>query len=46
MGPDSGITIKILPTELIRNMGKTIRTVDDYSTDDQINSSTETMEID
>ena len=46
MGPDSGITIKILPTEPTCIMDKTIRTVDDYSTDDQINSPTETMEID
>ena len=42
MSPDSGITIRILPTELNR----TIRTVDYRLTDDQIRSSTQTMEID
>ena len=46
MGPDSGITIKIPPTEVIRFMDRIGRTVDDYSTDDLINSPTETMEID
>ena len=46
MGPDSGTTIRIFPTELIRIMDKIIRTVDDRLTDDQINSPTETMKID
>ena len=44
MGPDIGIIIRILPTELIRSMDKIIRTVDDRLTDDQINSQTETIE--
>ena len=46
MGPDSGITIKIPPTELIRIMDRTTRTVDECLTNDQIKSPTETMEID
>ena len=46
MGPDSGITIRILPTELIRITDRIIRTVDDRLTDDQINCPTEKMEID
>ena len=46
MGADSEITLKILPTELLRNMDRIIRTVDDRLTDDQINSPTETIKID
>ena len=46
MGLDSEITITILTTELIRIADRIIRTVDDCLTDDQINSPTETMEID
>ena len=45
MDRDSGITTKIFPTEIIL-MDRTTRTVDDYSTDDQINSPIDTMEID
>ena len=46
MGPDNGITIRILLAELIRIMDRLIRTVDDCLTDDQVNSPTETMKID
>ena len=46
MGPDRGITIRILPTELIRITDRIIRTVDGRVTDDSIISPTETMEID
>ena len=46
MSPDSGITIKIPSTELIRIMDRTTRNVDEYLTDDQINSPPETMEVD
>ena len=46
MGPDSGLTTKILPTEQILIVDKIIRTVDDRSTEDQINSSIETTKID
>ena len=46
MGTDSGITIQIPPTVLISIMDRTTRTVDDFSTDDQMNSLTGTMEID
>ena len=46
MGRDSRITIKFFPTEINRIMDRTTRTVDDYSTDDQINSPTDAMEID
>ena len=46
MGPDNGLTIKILPTDQIRNMDRIIRIVDDLLIEDQINSPTETMEID
>ena len=46
MGPNNGITIKTLLTDLILIMDRKTRAVDDYLTDDQINSPTETMEID
>ena len=46
MGPDSGITIRILAAELIRTMDGLIGTVDDRLTDDKINSPTELMKID
>ena len=46
MDQDSGITIKILITEIFRILDGIIRTVDDCLADDQINSTTETMEID
>ena len=46
MGPGSGIATKILTTELILIMDRIIRTVDDHSTEDQINSPLETTEID
>ena len=46
MDLDNGITIKTLLTDLIPLMDRIIRTVEDRLTDDQINSPTETMEID
>ena len=46
MDPDNGITIKTLHTDLIPIMGRRTRTVDDHLSDDQINSPTETMEVD
>ena len=45
MSPDSGITIRIFPTEQIRTMDRIIGTVDDRLTNDQSNSPTETMKI-
>ena len=46
MGLDSRITFTILLTELIRNMDRIMRTVDDRLSDDQTIFPTETMEID
>ena len=46
MNPDNGIIIKTLPTDLTPIMDRRTRTVDEYLTNDQINSPTETMEID
>ena len=46
MDPDNGIIIKTVLTDLIPVMDRRTRTVDDYLTDDQNNSPTETMEID
>ena len=46
MDRDNGITIKTLLTDLILIMDRRTRAVDDYLTDDQINSLIETMEID
>ena len=46
MDPVNGILIKPLLTDLVPIMGRTTRTEDDYLTGVQINSPTETMEID
>ena len=46
MDPDNGIIIETLLTDLVPIIDRRTRTVDDYLTDDQINSPTETMEID
>ena len=46
MGPGGGITVRILPTELIPISGRIFRAVDDRLTDNQINSPTETTKID
>ena len=46
MDPDNGIIIKTLLTDLILIMDRRTGAVGDYLTDDQINSPTETMEID
>ena len=46
MGLDNGITIKTPFTDLILIMDRRTRAVDEYLTDDQINSPTETMELD
>ena len=46
MGPDNGTITKIPFTDIIHIMDRMTKTVDDRLTDDQINSPTETMEID
>ena len=46
MDRDNGTKIKTLHIELVFIMDRRTRIVDDYLTDDQINSPTETMEID